>query len=600
MTFKVWTVYFILLLSGCSALSIQQCTSGEKYINEQTTVHLRCGQCSDKIQWYVRGDNDQRDKYVGECTKVTCNVEDNSAFRLAANMRKKFYSSELDIINIQRRNPLHVSCWCYRFYTNLFYTKYYFEASASCKLITVPISIVHGSCSVQLSGWKVSGVCTVQWLDGQTTPTCKWSLKYKSGESGLHHLQGPTSSVQRGSTWYNTRNCTFEVDMPVDDGDYTYSVTVPSHPADRFSKTLRIEQPEVPQHNCPEMVLEGSSINCTCYTSKIGKPPAHIAWSESNNEHLAVENIYRGGSGALFTCKLLWGAISKETIYTVRVMNGPSGIDIRSYTRTSGDSTEIVLVCTAIDVYPSAVFVWNITCDNITDSSNTSTCTFTTTSEEAEMIVECTASNSVFENVSSSAIYVVHISGNKQSHDILIISGISATVVIVIGAVIFVCIINKWRVFSKRGTPTPVVHYTAPSGDLYTIAGTTIRNHGDNENMVICETIENRLSRTERIGFDQAWSKPDKRDERRKPLKPKRNPKPIRTEVNSANVTELSADSCVDVYHDLSWTTSGLTEPDTIKTTAAEIGNDEYNALHFHVNCSEHQQDDTDYSHLNL
>ncbi|XP_025102256.1 uncharacterized protein LOC112568912 [Pomacea canaliculata] len=556
MTFKVWTVYFILLLSGCSALSIQQCSSGQQYVYEQTTAHLSCGQCSDKIQWFVRGNNDQGKKYVGECVKVTCNVEDNSAFRLAADTRSKPYISVLDIINIQRGDPLHVSCTCYRFYTRYLHTGYRLEASALCKLITVPISIVHGSCSVQLSGWKVFGVCTVQWLDGEIDPTCKWSLKDKSGARDLPDLQGPTTSDQRGSTRYNTRNCTFEVDMPVDDGDYTYTVTVPFHPEDRFSKTLYIVQPDEPKHNCPEMVLEGTSINCTCYTSKIGNPPAHIAWSESNNEHLNVENIGRGGSGAFFTCKLLWGVISKETVYTVRVTNGPSGTDIRSTTTTSGDSTEIMLVCTAIDVYPSAVFVWNITCDNITDSTNTSTCTFTTASEEAEMIVECTASNSVFENVSLSAIYVVHISGNKQSHDILIISGISAAVVIVIGAVIFVCIIKKWRVFSKRRTPTPVVHYTAPSGDLYTIAGTTIRNHGDNENIAICETIENRLSRTERIGCDEARSQPHKTDEIRKPLKPKRNPKPIRTEVTSANVTELSADSCVDVYHDLSWTTS--------------------------------------------
>ncbi|XP_025102286.1 uncharacterized protein LOC112568925 [Pomacea canaliculata] len=291
-------------------------------------------------------------------------------------------------------------------------------------------------------------------------------------------------------------------------------------------------------------------------------------------------------------------------------LSGPSGMDIRSYTGTSEESTEIVLVCTAIDVYPSAVFVWNITCDNTTDSTNTSTCTFFTKTEEVEMIVECTASNSVFENVSLSAIYVVHISdghagygicaGKKQFDDILIISGISAAVVVVIGAVIFVCIIKQRRVFSKRKTTTPVVHYTAPSGDLYTIVGTRIRNHGDNENIAICETIETRLSRTEHIGCDEARSQPHKTDETRKPLKPKRNLKPIRTEVTYSNVPEMSAHSCVDVYHDDLWTTSGSTEPDTTKTTAAEIANDEYNALHFHVNCSEHQQDDTYYSHLNL
>ncbi|XP_025102284.1 uncharacterized protein LOC112568924 [Pomacea canaliculata] len=296
MTLIVWTVYCVLLLSGCSALSIQQCSSGKQYVYEQSTVHLSCGQCSDKIQWFVRGNNDQRDKYVGECTEITCNVEDNSAFRLAADTSNKLYSSKLDIINIQRLDPLHVSCWCYRLYTNNFYGSYYSKASDSCKLITVPISIVQGSCSVQLSGWKVSGVCTVQWLDGQTTPMCKWSLNYKSGERELHHLQGPTTSDQRGSSSYNTRNCTLEVDMPVDDGDYTYSVTVPSHPADRFSKTLRIEQPEGPKHNCPEMVLEGFGINCTCYTSKIGNPPAHIVFITSNSN----DSFTQGGRYSVY------------------------------------------------------------------------------------------------------------------------------------------------------------------------------------------------------------------------------------------------------------------------------------------------------------
>lgn len=56
----------------------------------------------------------------------------------------------------------------------------------------------------------------------------------------IPHLQGQTTSVQRRSALYNRKNCTIEVDMPVDDGDYTYSVTVPQHPADYFSKTLRI------------------------------------------------------------------------------------------------------------------------------------------------------------------------------------------------------------------------------------------------------------------------------------------------------------------------------------------------------------------------
>lgn len=103
------------------------------YVNEETTEHLSCGECMYNIRWFVTGDNDQSEKFVGECFQTKCYVNDNSAFRLAAEMRNEVFSSVLDIIKIQQREPLHVSCRCHEFHI---YVGNYMDGIASCNLIT--------------------------------------------------------------------------------------------------------------------------------------------------------------------------------------------------------------------------------------------------------------------------------------------------------------------------------------------------------------------------------------------------------------------------------------------------------------------------------
>ncbi|XP_025100463.1 uncharacterized protein LOC112567843 isoform X2 [Pomacea canaliculata] len=353
-------------------------------------------------------------------------------------------------------------------------------------MVITPVSNNPNSCSVQLSGWIVSGVCRVQWLPSEQERTCNWMLKTKEKSEKIPKVQSTSSYKTADHVSY--MNCFFVRPMPVITGNYTYSIDASSHPADKFSKSFFIEKPDAPQHNCSKMLLEGSNVTCTCFTSNLGNPPAQIGWAESSKEHFFIEDIKRERNGTITTCSLTWGSIYNTTPYMILVAFGPSVAYISSSSEeTSGDETKTELVCTASDVYPSAFFRWNILCENETKNETTSRCTLPTSPTADQTTIKCTASNQIFAQVSSTTIYVLKPTHNPYQGGVIAGSVVVVLLLLVIVAVI-ILFIKRRKVINKPETQTPTVHFAAPSGDIYTIAGTTTGDHREDEYVTVRDT----------------------------------------------------------------------------------------------------------------
>ncbi|PVD27682.1 hypothetical protein C0Q70_12849 [Pomacea canaliculata] len=197
---------------------------------------------------------------------------------------------------------------------------------------------------------------------------------------------------------------------------YTYSMTVVGI-KDHFTETITVEHPGEPTHNCPTMVSEGSSVTCRCNSSKAGNPPATTVWDGVKNETLHIENIQRQTQTNVYTCRVVWGSngwINRSTLHTFDIAYGPSSVRIDYIIDDTGNERDMLrLMCTAVDVHPSAIFRWNITCDTQTHYSNTSTCAFSTANLSPETVVTCTASNNFSSDMSSYSFIVVNGTGFK-------------------------------------------------------------------------------------------------------------------------------------------------------------------------------------------
>lgn len=118
--------YFYIIIGHSTALEIKNCSSGERNVIEYTTVRVACGKCKESMAWYVDDDKDK--KYVGDCNKINCAVQDKSAFNLNTNKATNKLYSTLIISNISRMDTIVVRCKCIG-------SSYDDKGSASCKLI---------------------------------------------------------------------------------------------------------------------------------------------------------------------------------------------------------------------------------------------------------------------------------------------------------------------------------------------------------------------------------------------------------------------------------------------------------------------------------
>lgn len=77
---------------------------------------------------------------------------------------------------------------------------------------------------------------------------------------------------------------------------------------------------ESPQHNCPQNITEGDTIDCLCYSENLGAPSGSLIWKGTNSSRLKIDNVNRTYSGTSHICYLMWNnSAVQNSIYTVTV-----------------------------------------------------------------------------------------------------------------------------------------------------------------------------------------------------------------------------------------------------------------------------------------
>ncbi|XP_025102115.1 uncharacterized protein LOC112568828 isoform X3 [Pomacea canaliculata] len=312
---------------------------------------------------------------------------------------------------------------------------------------------VYRDCSVSISNWMVTGSCTVTGMySSDNNYTCKWREDKKEEFGGF---QTSLTSYINNSRTYTKGVCSFAKPMPLTRGNYTYSVSVSPGADDYFNKQIYIDKPYGVQinHNCPEYVFEGSDVSCTCYASRTVSPPALLVWEGRNNATLLLINVNRRLDQQQFTCRLEWtpdGSTKQNTSYILKVAYGPlDAVITTSEMKTEYETETITLTCTATDVYPSAVFQWNVTCYNRTDYRDSSTCSFNFTEKIKSLAILCKASNTYYHQANVSRVYILSSLGRPQANtgrpNAGLIGGIIAAVllVLIVVAVLIVFIIKR-------------------------------------------------------------------------------------------------------------------------------------------------------------
>lgn len=78
------------------------------------------------------------------------------------------------------------------------------------------------------------------------------------------------------------------------------------------------------------------------------------------------------------------------------------------YIVTNGSKTE-KLVCNVTSVFPGANFTWDIPCNEQVTSSNDSICSVTPKISDDNKKITCTATNTRFSNLTTSASYIIRL-----------------------------------------------------------------------------------------------------------------------------------------------------------------------------------------------
>ncbi|XP_025102029.1 uncharacterized protein LOC112568766 isoform X3 [Pomacea canaliculata] len=154
---------------------------------------------------------------------------------------------------------------------------------------------------------------------------------------------------------------------------------------------------------------------------------------------------------------------------------------------------------------------------------------------------------------------------------------------------------------------TPVIHYVAPSGDIYTIASTTTSGDLDGEYVTVREILENTTPETDMEDNLQTNKEIPDKTETRTTLKPTTKSKPTTGQPRNfcdlsgtvyMNVTEVPTDSGLGVYHIVPWAVIPATPlPDTGEDFEAVLSEEEYNVL-FGENSTEQEDQGATYHHL--
>ncbi|XP_025102114.1 uncharacterized protein LOC112568828 isoform X2 [Pomacea canaliculata] len=443
----VWRLWRLWILCGVALLAIEDgsgliiggCEQGSVDVVEESDPSFSCDALRTRLQWTVYNDK-METIFSGVCFRLRCSFWNK--FYLPVDLKyfaNEYGRSTLTMKGITRNSARTLSC-----NDSLTY------ARCDLRIIAKP---VYRDCSVSISNWMVTGSCTVTGMySSDNNYTCKWREDKKEEFGGF---QTSLTSYINNSRTYTKGVCSFAKPMPLTRGNYTYSVSVSPGADDYFNKQIYIDKPYGVQinHNCPEYVFEGSDVSCTCYASRTVSPPALLVWEGRNNATLLLINVNRRLDQQQFTCRLEWtpdGSTKQNTSYILKVAYGPlDAVITTSEMKTEYETETITLTCTATDVYPSAVFQWNVTCYNRTDYRDSSTCSFNFTEKIKSLAILCKASNTYYHQANVSRVYILSSLGRPQANtgrpNAGLIGGIIAAVllVLIVVAVLIVFIIKR-------------------------------------------------------------------------------------------------------------------------------------------------------------
>ncbi|XP_025102249.1 uncharacterized protein LOC112568907 isoform X2 [Pomacea canaliculata] len=445
---KLLVLCRVFVIAGVvfSAPVIKECSSGGNYVSEDTAATFTCRSYGTQMQWYLYDETDET--YIGGCNQLNCYFEDSYSYSFnlkATKTQNSVYTSQLEILNVTREQARSLICYVSKTQQNY------------CKLHVIAPAVVRSeNCNVSISNWQVHGTCSVfRMYASNNNYWCAWHMNTNETFRDLG-FNSTLKNYTYNSRRYTSGECSFTKEIPVVEGSYTYSLSVFPGFGVYFNDTITIKYPDGPTHDCPQHVFEGSDFNCTCKSTTTGSPPATAEWDGLDSKVLQVKSASRHLNGELRICRLVWGPqgnINRNTSFIVGVAYGPSAVLLNSTQEEAENGSYIVnFTCTAVDVYPSAVFTWNITCLRQTNNTNISTCIVKLTEHE-ELSVTCTASNAYYKDVFLSQTLVLPISEDEASAIAAgtgslnggLIGGVTAAavVVLVIIAVVAVYIIKR-------------------------------------------------------------------------------------------------------------------------------------------------------------
>ncbi|XP_025102357.1 uncharacterized protein LOC112568971 isoform X2 [Pomacea canaliculata] len=343
-------------------------------------------------------------------------------------------SEKLVKTNVQREdNGTQFTChvtWAGRVYTSITYTL----------IVAVEPGSVTTTCpQLLISGQNLS--CTCQTTNTASPPaTVRWE--------GRDSEKLVKTNVQRE-----------------DNGtQFTCHVTWTGRVYTSINYTLLVHvEPGNITTSCPDLVISGQDLSCTCQTTNTASPPATVRWEGRDSEKLVKTNVQREDNGTQFTCHVTWaGRVYTSINYSLLVISveGPSDVVISLTDAGSNGSSVITLSCNTTGVvYPSVNFTWSTgVCHNETHAARSSTCTASLHAEDDGKSVTCTAINSNDSRISVSTSVTLRIDGagnifilTSDSHSTTsavlgpVVGAAVAVVVAAVIAILFVVLIKKRR-----------------------------------------------------------------------------------------------------------------------------------------------------------
>ncbi|XP_070202770.1 uncharacterized protein [Littorina saxatilis] len=305
--------------------------------------------------------------------------------------------------------------------------------------------------------------------DSDFNVTCVWHLVK---ERKITRSQTTRPSLSKfterddGSEFYHG-SCSVTMDAPSEEGHYLVHVEVMPEPGLKDVGDFNITQPGkliLKAASCPDYVAEGQGFVCKCRHSsaKKGSPPAHVYWHHTTNPAtLTVTNATRKDNGTVYRCYSEWGKPrEQQTIeYTVLVAHGPTTTNVTRLSNTTDPQQHESFTCTSDEVYPSANFTWNLPCQSVDGTPQSSTCNITQETIRDKTEVVCFVSNSGLPELRSRGTFKLPETDEKSTFpksDVLG-TGIAVAVavaVVVIGVIVCVIVVVIRRRRGRKALST--------------------------------------------------------------------------------------------------------------------------------------------------